>query len=137
YPGRADLIARYDSHWQDSIIGPIHGTVEIKQRLMDAGIPVYGITNFSSEKWPAERARYDFLRDFRDIVVSGDIGIVKPDPAIYHALIERNGLDVSRSVFIDDSPKNVAGAEAVGMDAIHFTTPEALNVALRDRGLPA
>ena len=61
--------------------------------------------------------------------------IVKPDPAIYRLLLDRNGLEATSCLFIDDSPKNVAGAEAVGMTAHHFTSPEALRGYLRGAGI--
>ena len=59
-------------------------------------------------------------------MVSGDEKLIKPDPAIYRLLLDRNGLDASDCLFIDDSLKNVAGAQAVGMRAHHFTSPEVL-----------
>ena len=68
-------------------------------------------------------------------MVSGDERLVKPDPAIYRLLLDRNGLEASSCLFIDDSPKNVAGAEAVGMKAHHFTSPEALRNHLAGLGL--
>ena len=68
-------------------------------------------------------------------MVSGDERVIKPDPAIYRLLLERNGLSAGDCVFIDDSEKNVRGAEAVGMKAIHFTTPEALRAELAGLGL--
>jgi 2-haloacid dehalogenase len=68
-------------------------------------------------------------------VVSGDERLVKPDPAIYRLLLDRNGLEASSCLFIDDSPKNVAGAKAVGMKAHHFTSPEALRAYLAEAGI--
>ena len=58
-----------------------------------------------------------------------------PTRAIYRLLLERNGLDPAACIFIDDSAKNVAGAAALGIDAVLFTTPEALHDALAARGL--
>jgi 2-haloacid dehalogenase len=60
---------------------------------------------------------------------------VKPDPAIYRLLLDRNGLEASSCLFIDDSPKNVAGAEAVGMKAHHFTSPARLRDYLAGAGI--
>jgi 2-haloacid dehalogenase len=72
---------------------------------------------------------------FRDTVVSGDEKLIKPDPAIFHLLAKRNGIDLTDSLFIDDSLKNVVGAEAVGMTAHHFTTPESLRATLSKLGV--
>ncbi|MBP7241969.1 HAD-IA family hydrolase, partial [Amaricoccus sp.] len=76
-----------------------------------------------------------FLRRFRDVVVSAHERVTKPNPAIYRLFLDRNGLDPAACVFIDDSEANVAGARAVGMDAIHFTEASALAEALRARSL--
>ena len=107
------------------------------RQLGAADVPIYGITNFSAEKWAECCARFEFLNtSFRDVVVSAHERLVKPDPAIYRLFLDRNGLDADDCIFIDDSPANVAGAESVGIDAIHFETPRKLSVALRQRGLP-
>lgn len=136
HPADKELIERYDTHWIESIAGPIHGTVEILQSLVDQGVPVHAITNFSAEKYGGERERFPFLTRFGVTVVSGEEKLVKPDPAIYRTLLTRTGLQAERTVFIDDSPKNVDGARAVGMHAIHFTTPSDLREALRGYALP-
>jgi epoxide hydrolase-like predicted phosphatase len=55
---------------------------------------------------------------FDDVVDSSDVGMRKPDPAIYRLSLERLGVAPGEAVFIDDAPGNVAGAEAVGIDAV-------------------
>lgn len=136
HPHRAALIAKYHTDWVRSVPTAHDGTVAILDALHRADVPVYAITNFSAETWPLAVARFPFLGTFRDTVVSGEERLVKPDAAIYRRLIERNGLDPASCIFIDDKPVNCDGARAVGMDAVHFTGPEALATALRDRGLP-
>ena len=135
FPEHADAIAAYDLRWHETMPGPIDGTVGILEELRQRGTPLYAITNFNQDKFRETLERFSFLRTFRDIVVSGDERLLKPDPAIYRVLLERNGIDAAACVFIDDSEKNVRGAEAVGMKAIHFTTPRALRVELAGMGL--
>ena len=135
HPDHAEAIAAYHLRWPETLTHVIHGTVTILEDLDDKGAPLYAITNWNQDKFRETKARFDFLNRFRDIVVSGDEGLIKPDPAIYHVLLERNGLEASRCLFIDDSPKNVAGAEAVGMAGHLFTTPEALRERLKAEGL--
>ena len=130
FPEHADAIAAYDLRWHETVPGPIDGSVAILEELKARGTPLYAITNFNQDKFRETVARFPFLRLFRDIVVSGDERVVKPDPAIYRLLMERNGLAAEACVFIDDSLKNVAGAKAVGMKAIHFTGPDALRTEL-------
>ena len=135
HPGHAEAIAAYNSRWPETLTHVIEGTVDILEELKARGTPLYAITNWNGTKFRETRTRFAFLDHFRDIVVSGDEGMLKPDPEIYHLLIERNGLDASSCLFIDDSLKNVTGAEAVGMKAHHFTSPERLRAALADAGL--
>lgn len=135
FPDHAEAIAAYDRRWHETIVGPIQGTVDILEKLRSRGTPLYAITNWNQDKFRETRGRFPFLGAFRDIVVSGDERVIKPDPAIYRLLLDRNGLDPASCLFIDDSLKNVRGAEAVGMRGVHFTTAEALRAELTELGL--
>ncbi len=136
FPHYAELISRADTHWHAAISGPIRSSAHALQALAAADHPVYAITNFSAEKWAECRQRYEFLHLFRDVAVSAHEGVVKPDPAIYQILLDRNALSASDCLFIDDSPANIAGAAALGFDTIHFDEPAMLPGRLRTRGLP-
>jgi 2-haloacid dehalogenase len=81
------------------------------------------------------RERFDFLRWFDGTVVSSEEGIVKPDPRIFVLLLERYGLQAASTLLIDDSARNIAAAEALGMPTIHFQSPEALRRALETAGV--
>lgn len=136
FPHRAELIRAFDTRWQDSVPGAIDGTVALLQALGAAGVPCYALTNFSTEKWAESTARFPFLAGFRDAVVSGHEGVVKPDPRIFEICLTRNGLDAAACVFVDDSAANVHAARGVGLDAVRFTDPATLATDLRARGLP-
>ena len=65
---------------------------------------------------------------FDAMIISAEVGVAKPDARIFRIALEKLGVAPEESVFLDDSPDNVAGAWAVGMQAIHFVRPEqALN----------
>jgi 2-haloacid dehalogenase len=136
HPDKAELIAAYRGRWHEMLRGPIDGTVAILEALHAAGTPLYALTNWSAETYPIAEELYGFLGRFRGVVVSGRIGLVKPDRAIYAHAIERFGLAPERTVFIDDSAKNVAGAAEAGLRAVHYTGPEALARDLAALGLP-
>ena len=136
FPHHAGTLAKYDSHWDRSITHPIDGSVEILRKLKAVGAPLFGITNYPAEKFVVARQKYEFLNLMQDVVVSGDEKLIKPDPAIYTCLLDRNGLAAADCIFIDDSPQNIDAANALGIDGILFTGPEDLGKALRDRGLP-
>ena len=137
HPQHAELIAAWQPRFLDSIPGPIAGMHALVEELDAAGIPLFAITNFSHEFWPPFRAREARLFDrFRDVVVSGEEKLVKPDAAIYRLALSRFGLNADEAVFIDDNAANVAGAEAIGLPAILFTDAGSLRVSLRAMGLP-
>ena len=136
FPHRAELIAAFHERWHESVPRDIAGSVEILEELRKAGTALYAITNFSAEKWLEAVARFPYLGSaFRDVVVSAQEGVVKPDPEIFRICLDRNGLDATDCIFIDDSPANIAAAKAIGFDAIHFSGPAALRSALTRRGL--
>jgi 2-haloacid dehalogenase len=135
FPQYRALIEAAHHQWHDSVPGAIDGTVEILDALHGAGTPLYAITNFSFEKWHETQERFSFLAEsFRDVVVSAHERLIKPDPAIYRICLERNGLAAGECIFIDDSSRNVAAADALGIDGILFTDPETLRRDLGERG---
>jgi 2-haloacid dehalogenase len=135
HPDLAEAIAAYDERWHETLPHAIDGTVAIFEELRQGGAPLYAITNWNGEKFRETKIRFPFLNHFHDIIVSGDEKLIKPDPAIYRLLLERNGLSAAECLFIDDSLNNVKGAEAVGMKAHHFSSPENLRTALVGLGL--
>jgi 2-haloacid dehalogenase len=137
FPHHEALIGAYSERWHEMVPGEVPGTVALLEALRGRGVPLYAITNFSVEKFAEAQARFPFLRGFRDVVVSGAERLLKPDPAIYRVLLDRNGLHAARCLFIDDSEKNVGGAEAVGMRAHHFRDAPGLAAELRGLGLLA
>jgi 2-haloacid dehalogenase len=126
----------YLPNYARAIAEPIEGTWALMDRLRARGHGIHAITNWSAETWATGIATHPRLGTaFATVVVSGQERVLKPDAAIFALLCDRAGIAPDNCVFIDDSEKNVAGARAFGMDAIHFTTPEALEAALTARGL--
>jgi 2-haloacid dehalogenase len=135
HPGRAELIDAYFARFDEMMPGPIAGTIDILAELRDRGTPLYGLTNFSAETYRPTYERFEFLGWFRGILVSGEVGLIKPDPRIVELLIERFAIDPRRAVYIDDVEANVIAARPFGIHAIHFTTPAALRSELAALGL--
>ena len=135
FPQHAALIERFHTHWHDAVPGPIEDSVAALRALHGAGEPVYGITNFSAEKWAECQDRFDFLNLFTDVVVSAHERIIKPDPTIFRLFLDRNGLSAEDCLFIDDSEKNIAAASGIGMQTMHFDGSVAVTKALQVKGL--
>ena len=137
HPEARGLIAAYDERWEEMLGGPIQGTVELLGDLRAAGVPLYALSNWSAGKYAIARTRYPFLGWFRDVVISGEVGVIKPDPSIFRLLLERHRLDPASAVYVDDSDPNVSVAEQLGMIAIRFRGPEPLRADLARLGLLA
>jgi 2-haloacid dehalogenase len=131
FPAHAHLIRAYDTRWEEMLGDPIAGSVALLDELAGAGTPVYALTNWSAAKFTVARRRFPFLGRFRDVVVSGEVRLAKPDPAIYRLLLERNGLAAGECVFIDDSLTNIEAAAGLGIHPIHFQSPDQTREALR------
>ena len=134
FPEHADLLARWKQGWPEMLRGEIAGTVAILEELRSRGQRLYALTNFSAETFPIAQRRSPSLRLFADAVVSGEIGLVKPDPRIFALAIERCQLSPARTAYVDDMPVNVDAGRAAGLRALRFTTPERLREDLRALG---
>ena len=119
HPEWTDEIRAFDTRWHEMVPGTIPENVALLERILDTGEKVYAITNFSREKWAESLERFPVLTRFTGTVVSAHERLLKPDPAIYRTLLARYDLPAESCLFIDDSEKNVEGARAVGMRALH------------------
>ena len=132
FPGYQKEINAYAERWEETLVGPIDESVSLLKKLKEANTHrIYALTNWSAETFPIALERYDFLQLFEGIVVSGVEKLKKPDPKIYQLLLERYQIAPQEALFIDDSARNIAGARAVGMQAIHFLSPTQLATDLK------
>lgn len=128
----AEIRAFY-GRWEEMLGGPIYGTVELLETLKNSGrYRMLALTNWSAETFPVAKERYDFLGWFEGILVSGEEMLKKPDVRIYQLMIERYQIDPYKTLFIDDSERNLKGASRVGLNTIHFKSPMQLRERLAD-----
>jgi 2-haloacid dehalogenase len=136
FPDYAALISAWGNRFGETITEPVPGVHAIVEALDEAGVPLFAITNFSADFWKPFVARErEFFSRFRDIVVSGEEKLLKPDPALYYRALDRFGLKPAAALFVDDRAINVEGAEAVGMHGHLFTGAENLRRRLEADGL--
>ena len=136
FPEWKSEIEAYYGRWTEMLGGSIEGTVAILEELKESKVcQLYALTNWSAETWPEALKRFEFLQHFKEILVSGREGMKKPSAEIYKLALSRFGIDPTTAIFIDDSLKNVKGAEAVGIQAFHFTSPATLRTQLTNLGL--
>ncbi|MGB6431240.1 MAG: HAD family phosphatase [Candidatus Acidiferrales bacterium] len=135
HPDKAELIDAWIERYEEMLGGEISGTVEILAELRARGVPVYALTNWSSETYPAAVRRFEFMKWFRGVLVSGDVKLLKPDARIFELFLETFGIDAAHVAYIDDRRANVEAAIALGMHGIVFTDPPALRRELVKVGL--
>ena len=100
-----------------------------------AGHQLYGLTNWSAEKFYLIKEKYEAFNLFEDIVVSGEVKLVKPNPAIFHLLLKRIHRRPDECLLIDDSLENIEVAQRIGFVAHHFISPVGLEVELQQSGI--
>ena len=105
------------------------------EQLRGEPVRLLALTNWSAETFPVARERFAFLQWFEDIIVSGEEKVIKPEAEIFGLLVRRHGLMPERTVFIDDSLRNVEAARALGFRGIHFTGTDSLRNGLQALGL--
>lgn len=137
HPDHAAQIAAYVERFDEAVRGEIAPMVGLLERLHAAGTRLYALTNWAADTFARSRPRLPCLSLFRDIVVSGEEQLVKPDPRLFQVLFARGGFAPDDAVFIDDNQINTDAARALGMRAIHHRDPVETINALRTLGVPA
>jgi 2-haloacid dehalogenase len=135
FPHYSHLIQAYQDNWIDSLGEAIAGTVSIMKELKRAGYALYGLSNWSAETFPHARRKHEFFDLLDDMVISGEVGHVKPDPEIFQLLLDRIGRPARECLFIDDALPNIRQAQKMEFVTIHFQSPDQLRAALHDLGI--
>ncbi len=130
HPDKAELIDAFGARADEMIGGPIAGVVEILAELRQRRVPLYALSNWPAESFHLARRRFDFLVWFADILISGEVGVLKPDPRIFELALARFAIDPGRAVYIDDVAANAKAAGNFGIHGVHYTGPAALRADL-------
>jgi 2-haloacid dehalogenase len=135
FPDSAELVTAYHERWPEMLRGPIEGTVEVLEELRAAGVPTFLLSNASAETWPHVTERFGFLGRIDGLLLSGEVGVAKPDPEIFDELCRRFGLRPEATFFVDDRAVNVDAARRLGFAAHHFRGSAGLRAELVALGL--
>ena len=135
HPEQAGLIAAYLERWPEMLGDIDAGMIGILHELRDRGLRLFALSDWSAETYPMARSRVPELDIFEDILISGDAGRTKPDPALFEMALRRFGIARTGAFFVDDAAANVEGARRVGLTAIQFTGAAALREELRALGV--
>ena len=132
FPAWSSEIQTYWERWDEMLIGAIDGTVSVVDELQERGHRVYVLGNWGREEFDRARPRFGFLKNFDGILLSGDCGILKPDPQIFALAEQRFNLIPEQTVFIDDKSENVQTAINRGWNGIIFENPRQLYLVLME-----
>ena len=135
HPERRELIEAFHRRWPETLGGEIPGTLDVLAELRGAGVRLLALSNWSAETFPVALERFDFLAWFEGILISGEVGMNKPDRRIFEHLAERFGIEPAAAVFVDDSAANIDAATQLGFRTIRFTDATALRRELLHLGL--
>lgn len=135
HPDRVEHIRAFRKHWHEMVSHAYVESVAIMEALIQEGRDVTMLTNFAADTFKEARKLFPFLDMPRGVTVSGEIGLIKPDRAIYEKHSRDFGLIPAHTLFIDDAPANVEGARLAGWNAVLFTDPEKLKSDLAAHGI--
>jgi HAD superfamily hydrolase (TIGR01509 family) len=135
FPEREAAIEAWETRWWEMFSGPIPQTEAAIEAMAARGVVMVGLTNMSPETSEGTFAMSPAFARLKDVVVSGEVGLMKPDPRIFALAAERAGLAPAELLFVDDSKRNTDAAAALGFDVHLFDDPAALQPALAARGL--
>lgn len=132
----ADVMSYYLANFRDSLVGIVPGARVLVHDLKQAGIGVWGLSNWERSLFPVAERYCDVLTDLDGRMVSGFVGIRKPDRRIYERALQEFGIRAEHSLFIDDKAMNIVGANKAGIRGIRFEDPRSLRSVLIEQGLP-
>jgi 2-haloacid dehalogenase len=131
FPQYRELIHAYDDRYLESIGGAFQPVVELVRKLKKASLPLYVLSNWPTEKFALVRPQYEFFNWFDDMIISGEVGMIKPDHDIFELLLQRIGRSAEECVFIDDHAPNITAAGEIGFQTILFESASQLETELK------
>ena len=120
YPEHEALIRAFRINWRETITHAHDETVDTLLSMIDDGVDVTLLSYWSHDTFEEIRQHLDFLNQPRAATISGSVGLIKPDPEIFHHHSREHDCDPQHSLFIDDNAANIATARGLGWHAIHY-----------------
>ena len=131
YPEYKEAIEAFYGRFLEMIDSVHQENVNLALKLKQKGYPIYLLSNFPGDQFEKYRLQNSFLNEFDDRIISGDVGLAKPDIKIYQLAIKKFNLNPEESLFIDDKIENTKGAEQAGIKTVQLQKPEDLDKEIR------
>ncbi len=136
HPARADLIMAWHARGGEMVAGQFDAAVAVLAEVKGLGLRCLALSNMEPGAYRSRRTAFGFFGLLDGCVISGLEGVAKPDPAIYQILLARYRLEPATTVFVDDSPSNVAAGRRAGLAALLYRGAGRLRADLRALGIP-
>lgn len=136
WPEHAGFLGRYLARFPSTLAGPVRGAAELVADVRSAGLRTLGCSNWSQETFPHAMPAAPVIATLEAVVLSGAVGVAKPDRAIFEHLVRTHALTPHRTAFLDDSAENVAAAAELGLRVVLFRTAEQARADLVTMGVP-
>ncbi len=127
HPDYETWINLYWDEWKKMLRGEVSGSVKLLSKIKKAGYHVLALSNWNDIKFNESLQIFPFFHWFDGRLISGEVGLAKPDIAIYHRLISDYDLDAAKTLFIDDKIENIMAAQTIGFQTILFKNPMQLS----------
>ncbi len=131
FPKYKKAILAFYERFLEMIDGTYDKNVALALSLKKKGIPIYILSNFPGDQFDRYMSKNDFLKEFNGMVVSGKVGVKKPDPQIYKMAIDQFDCEPNKTLFIDDRIENIDAAKKFGIQTIHLINPESLEEKIK------
>jgi 2-haloacid dehalogenase len=131
FPKYKKAIIAFYERFLEMIDGTYDKNVALALSLKKQGIPIYILSNFPGDQFDKYMSKNDFLKEFNGMVVSGKVGVKKPDPQIYKMAIDQFDCEPNKTLFIDDRIENIDAAKKFGIQTIHLINPESLEEKIK------
>jgi len=99
------------------------GLLELLHEAGARSLPVWCLSNDVSEWSRKLRERFELTRHMQGFLISGDVMVRKPDPAIYKFLVKAVDADARQMLFVDDRPANLDTAAGLGFATVQYRPP--------------
>ena len=123
YPNYKIPIEAFYGRFLEMIDGIYEENLKIALNLKKKGKKIYILSNFPGDQFDNFMKENKFLNEFDDMIISGKVGLKKPDKRIYELAIKKFDCNPSRTLFIDDRPENTEAAQNLGINIITLDDP--------------
>lgn len=134
HPDWHDEVMLWHNDWLGMTAPGELRSVALMRAIRSKGIVVWALSNFGIETLAIADVEYPFLTEFDRRIVSGELGVMKPDPAIYEA-VEAQGVEPEHLLYADDNEANVAAAAERGWRAHEYKGADGWAVRLVAEGI--